>query len=310
MANSFFTIRTYSPDDFENYLQLHVESEQLDTSGRFLSARGLAESLGRPNFNPQNDLFVAETNGKIIGYMSVTIELGIQRALVDCLVHPLHRRKGTATQLVARGMQRAKECGVKVVQISVPETNVAAKNLLVHLGFRFIRYFLEMRLDIANNRLPTVQQGRLKSRRLRYGEADQLTEIQNRCFADAWGFNPNTNEEIAYRLNMSGRSPEDVILTYSGEKSVGYCWSILNAEENAALKVRKGLIHMLGVDPDYRQQEIGKAILLNGLSYLIGKGIDVVELTVDSENPAACSLYESVGFEVYAKTEWYEKTLV
>ncbi len=67
---------------------------------------------------------------------------------------------------------------------------------------------------------------------------------------------------------------------------------------------------MLGVDPDYRQQEIGRAILLNGLDDLKARGVDIVELTVDSENPAACSLYESAGFEVYARLEWYEKTLI
>jgi ribosomal protein S18 acetylase RimI-like enzyme len=64
---------------------------------------------------------------------------------------------------------------------------------------------------------------------------------------------------------------------------------------------------MMGVDPDYRQQEIGRVILLNGLQDLKSRGIDIVELTVDSENPAACSLYESVGFEVYVRTHWYEK---
>ena len=67
---------------------------------------------------------------------------------------------------------------------------------------------------------------------------------------------------------------------------------------------------MLGVDPQYRQQEIGKVILLNGLADLKAKGVDIVELTVDSQNPAACSLYESVGFEIYARLEWYEKAVI
>jgi ribosomal protein S18 acetylase RimI-like enzyme len=31
---------------------------------------------------------------------------------------------------------------------------------------------------------------------------------------------------------------------------------------------------------------------------------------VDNENAAARSLYESVGFEIYAKTAWYEKILI
>jgi mycothiol synthase len=66
---------------------------------------------------------------------------------------------------------------------------------------------------------------------------------------------------------------------------------------------------MLGVDPHYRQQEIGRTILLNGLEDLKARGVDIVELTVDGENKAACSLYMSVGFEVYARLEWHEKTV-
>ena len=309
MASGSYTIRNYIPDDFDKYLQLKVESEQLDPSGRFISAQDLSDNLGRPNFAPQKDLFFAEFNGKLIGYLSVILEPGIQRALLEGLVHPRHRRKGLATKLFSSSMQRIRESGIKASQISVSETNSAAKNLLNHLAFSFIRYFFEMQLDINNTRLPAVRQGPTTIRMLRPGEEDLLTQIQNRCFADTWGFNPNTTEEITYRLNMHDRSPEDVVLTYMEEKPVGYCWIIINAEENAKREKNKGLIHMLGVDPDYRKQEIGKAILLNGLEDLKAKGVDIVELTVDSENLAACSLYESVGFEVYAKTQWYEKAV-
>ncbi len=307
MAGGSYIIRNYSPNDFDKYLRLHVESEQLGPKGRFMSARGLSDHLGRPNFAPQKELFVAELNGKLVGDLSVTLEPGIQRALLDGLVHPLHRRKGVATLLFTRGMQRISESGIKSAQVSVLETNSAAKGLLNHLAFAFIRYFLELRLDMNSARLPAARQSPTTRRRLKPGEEDLLTELQNRCFVDTWGFNPNTTEEIAYRLSMHGRSPGDVILTYLEDKPVGYCWIIINAEEKAQREKGKALIHMLGVDPECRQQEIGKAILLNGLEDLKTKGIDIVELTVDSENPAACALYKSVGFEVYAKTEWYEK---
>jgi len=139
------------------------------------------------------------------------------------------------------------------------------------------------------------------------GEEALLTELQNRCFTGTWGFNPNTEEEIAYRLNMHGCSPEDVILTCLEDRPIGYCWTIIDAEANKNKEKSSGLIHMLGVDPVFRNQEIGRAILHNGLEDLKARGVDIVVLTVDSENPAACSLYESVGFQAYARTEWYEK---
>jgi mycothiol synthase len=310
MAGRSYIIRNYSSNDFDKYVQLHVESEQLEPSGRFISAPGLSDILGRPNFAPETDLFVAELSGNLVGCLSVTLEPGIQRALLDGLVHPLHRHKGIATELFSSGLQHISNSGITSAQVSVLEDNASVKGLLSHLKFTFIRHFFEMRLDLNSKQLPAARQGATKSRRLKQGEEKLLTEIQNRCFDDSWGFNPNTEEEIAYRLNMHGRSPDDVILTYMEDKPVGYCWIIIDAEENSTREKSNGLIHMLGVDPDYRQQEIGRAILLNGLDDLKARGVDIVELTVDSENPAACSLYESAGFEVYARLEWYQKTLI
>jgi len=307
MSSGTYSVRNYANDDFDRYFQLLVESEQLEPTGRFISAQGLSDYLARPNFKPQKDLIVAESDGILIGCLGISLETGIGRALLDGLVHPLHRRKGIATDLFSYGLQRVKESGNTSAQVGVLATNASAKGFLNRLGFRFIRFFLQMRLGIKDLRLPTVGEGATTSRRLKNAEAALLAELQNRCFAGTWGFNPNTGEEIAYRLNMHGRSAQDVILTCLDGRPVGYCWTIIDAEANANRDKSKGLIHMLGVDPLYRQQEIGRAILLNGLQELKARSVDVVELTVDSENPAACSLYESAGFEVYARMEWYER---
>ena len=307
MTDGPYKIRNYHPNDFDKYLRLHVETEPVEPSGRFISTQALSDQLGRPNFTPQEDIFVAEFDGELVGDLSIILEPEIQRALLEGRVHPQHRRKGIATELFSRGLQRVRECGIKSAQVSVLETNDTARDFLSHLAFNFIRYFLEMQLDMQRVQLPRPEQGATSSRRLRSGEEVLLTALQNRCFAGTWGFHPNTTEEIAYRLNMHGRSPKDVILTYIEDKPVGYCWTIISSEENSKRDKNKGLIHMLGVDPEYRQQEIGKVILLSGLKVLKAKAVDKVELTVDSENPAAISLYESVGFEMYAKIGWYEK---
>lgn len=309
MSDLSFTIRNYRPGDFNGYVRLHVKAEQFDRSGRYISSRALAEQLGRPDYSPEKDLFLAETDGKIVGYTGLTLELEVGRVLLDCLVHPHYRRKGTATKLFTCAMQRAKEWSAKVAQISIPEANVAARGLVSSLGFKFIRRFLELKLDLYNIHLPDVKRGAFVGRELRPGEEGKLTELQNRSFAGTWGFNPNTTEEITYRLNMSGNSPEDVIMLYEGGKPIGYCWTKLNAEQNAARGEKKGQIHMMGVDPDYQKKGVGKEILLTGLAHLKSKGIEVVELTVDSQNHTARSIYEAVEFEVGSTTEWYEKAV-
>jgi len=239
MAGGSYNIRNYVPDDFEKYLRLHVECEQLEPAGRLVSAPGLSDFLGRPNFAPQKDLFVAESNGELVGDLSITLEPGIQRALLDGRVHPLHRRKRIATELTSRGLEHVRESGIASAQVSVLETNASARGFLNHFAFKFIRYFLEIRLDMSSVRLPSARQGATTSRKLRPGEEELLTQIQNRCFADTWGFNPNTIAEIAYRLNMHGRSPEDVTLTYTDNKPVGYCWIIINPEGKTKREKRK-----------------------------------------------------------------------
>ena len=308
MSNPSYVIRNFRPGDFGSYVQLNVEAEKLDPTGRCTLAQALSEGLGRPNYLPEQDLFIAELAGKVIGYIDARLELGIGRALLDCLVHPEHRRKGLATELFHHASRRATELGARATQVNVLEDNVAAKNLLSKLGFRFVRRFLHLTLELSEAHLLEEELLTVACRHLQRGEEDKLTEIQNRSFADTWGYNPNTLEETVYRLNMIGCSPEDVILIYQGDRPVGYCWTLVNPEASAA-GTNVGRIYMLGVDPDYRGSGIGERALLAGLAHLKGKGIQVAELTVDSQNAAACALYKSGGFKIASTSAWYEKAL-
>lgn len=309
MHKNHFVIRNYRPSDFDNYVRLHVETEELDRSGRQVSKKRLTEELGHPSFHPQNDIFMAEQSGRIIGYVSVFLEPGIGRALLDGLIHPQHRKKGVATELFGCAIRYARDAGSKVAQICIPETNQAAKKLASRLGLRFIRNFVEMQLDLDEIQLPDEKSGEYIIRHLQRGEEDKLTDIQNRSFADAWGFNPNTQDEIAYRINVSSCSAEDIIMAYREDKPVGYCWTRLLFKENPAEEKVKGEIHMLGVDPDFRKKGIGRNVLLAGLFHLKNKNVKIVELTTDGEDQTARRLYELVGFREGMKTEWYEKRL-
>jgi mycothiol synthase len=301
------TIRNYRPADFEGCLRLHRESESFDRQGRYVWSRTLAAALGRPNCCPEKNAFVVEKNKKIVAFMGITPETGIRRVLLDGLVHPHFRRKGVATALFSHAMQRARDLGANVMHISIQEANAAARNLVSKLGFKFIRYFLQLKLDLENTNLPDVRRGPFVIRKLRSGEEDILTRLQNRSFAGSWGFNPNTTEEIVHRVNLSRTFQADVMVACEGDRHVGYCWTRINTEENRPGGEKKGQIHMMGVHPDYRRKGIGKALLVDGLERLKARGVGVVELTVDSENTAARLLYTSAGFELEARTEWYER---
>jgi mycothiol synthase len=167
-----------------------------------------------------------------------------------------------------------------------------------------------MEIDLTTSPLPVITPTTYIIDHLQPGEEQLLTDIQNRSFADAWGFNPNTIEEIAYRIHLGSCTPEDILMAYLGDRPIGYCWTRRFVEEHAASENRSGEIHMLGVDPDYRNQGVGRNVLLAGLSHLKDKGITIVKLTTDGEDPVAFRLYESIGFQEMMKSEWYEKSLI
>ena len=309
MSDSSYNIRNYQPADFDKYLRLNIEAEKLEPSGRRISPQVLSENLGRPNYSPEQDLFLVEIAGNLVGYLDVLPELTIGRVILNCWIHPEHRRQGIATKLLDYAVHRAKELGAKVAHVEIPQDNAVAKSVLAKLGFRFVRRFLHLKLNLAKVHRQDMEQATLGCRHLQRGEEDKLTQIQNRSFAGIWGYNANTVAAITYRINLSNCSPEDVVLTCAGDKIIGYCWTEITGEGEATSGERKGRIFMLGADPDYRGKGVGKRVLLAGLAHLKNKGLPVAELTVDSENKAAGALYQSVGFAVRTSSLWYEKVI-
>jgi mycothiol synthase len=307
ISNPPYNIRNYQPSDFDKYVLLIAEAEKLEPTGRCASPQIVAEQLEQPNYSPEQDLFILWSDN-IAGYMNVKPELDIGRVVLDCWVHPEHRRRGLAIKLLGYTLDRAKELGAEVAHVNIGEDNVVATRVLHRLDFSPIRRYLELRLDIADVGELDVDGVDPDCRYLQPGGEDKLTQLQNRAFAGTWGYNPNTVEEIIFRINISTCSRKDIILTYDGDRAIGCCWTGIICEEGIP-SVRKGRIHMLGVDPDYRGKGIGRQLMMAGLARLRDRCLKVAELTVDSENKAACALYRSIGFKVQANTFWYQKVI-
>jgi len=302
MTDFSYTIRTYQPSDFTQYNRLHRETEKIEPAEQYPSPLRLREQLRYPNYSPEEDLFVVETATDIVGYMDVTSELQIGRVILNCLIHPEYRRQELASKLLVPALARAKELGAEVAQANIRQNNRAAQNTLSRLDFSLVRHFLQMRVDITELDERETSQAALRCRHLQSGEEELLTEIQNISFAGNWGYHPNTAEETTYRLGLSQCSPHDVVLANDDTRINGYCWTSLTSES-------EGQIYMIGVAPDFQGRGMGRKVLLAGLAYLKSKGCTAAKLTVDSQNKAACNLYQSIGFTVRDELLWYEKAV-
>ena len=308
MRDSDYTIQNYHAKHFASFVLLKNEAQSLDAGGCYLSPQAIRESLRRPNYVPEQDLFLVEVSGEIVGYTDITNETGIGRVILDCYIQPHHRRRGLATRLFDYAGKRARALGAKIAHVNISRDNTIAQRVLVKLGFQPVRSFYELRLQLDKVFLPEITT-RFSIGHFQKGDEDKLTVLQNRCFTGTWGYNPNTEEEVKYSIRRSNCELEGILIACDGDKPVGYCWTRLEYDEKQRSSKGRGRIFMVGVDPDYRNTGIGRSLLLAGLSYLQSRGLLVAQLTVDSENKVAFALYRSIGFEVHNSSWWYEKAL-
>lgn len=75
-------------------------------------------------------------------------------------------------------------------------------------------------------------------------------------------------------------------------RMAGSCWTKVHAHADPPM----GEIYVIGVDPDFHGRGWGRALTVAGLDWLAARGLKVGMLYVDADNPAALSLYRSLGF--------------
>ena len=298
MAASPYTIRNYLPSDFDNLVSFFQKEPSLIT---FTPPR-ISDWLSWPGFTPENDLFIVEFDGRIVGYMNIRPELSIDRVVLSCRLHLKHRRKGLAFTLLESAIHRAREIGAKVAHVDVMENNAIARKALEKHGFIFVRQYYELKITLSSVDWKEAESASHGCRHLLPGEEASLADIQNRSFAEHWGYNPNSEETIAFSINRAHSSPEDVVLTCEEDDIVGFCRTEITGNG-------EGRISMIGTDPDFRGRGVGRKSLLAGLLYLKSKDVHTVYLTVDTANEAAIALYSSIGFERHNILMTYEKAV-
>ena len=69
-----YRIRNYRPTDFPRYVRLRQEAD-----GDRVTEETVAEALRRPGYDPARDLFLAEQGEKLVGYLKVLPEPGLER---------------------------------------------------------------------------------------------------------------------------------------------------------------------------------------------------------------------------------------
>jgi len=95
-------------------------------------------SFARAVADPHHNFFVAELDGRLVGYAGMWVE-GNQAHIAKVAVTEGYRRRGIGTALLQQLLDQARRLGLAQAYLEVRRGNLAAQQLYRRFGFRFER---------------------------------------------------------------------------------------------------------------------------------------------------------------------------
>lgn len=296
---------------------LCYKADQIDA---YMVVSDLREMFNAPNFDVQRDLKLWEDEqGCLVATASLwhpepseTFSCG-----VGFSIHPDVRNSGVEAQIIQWAEARSQEMSQGFE--GVVKLRSAARShlrdrfaMLEQHGFSWCRTFKRLSRSLAEP-IPTGALPEGFTIRSVNPEQDGAAwvEMFNQTFVDHWDHHPMTVERFNYHSSLSTYDPGlDLVAIAPDGTMVAFCYSLIDAEENAQLKRRQGWVGLLGTRRGYRRLGLGRAILLEGLRRLQTAEMETALIGVDSENPnQAYRLYEDIGFQLLSESMIYTKVI-
>ncbi|HUT35965.1 MAG TPA: ribosomal protein S18-alanine N-acetyltransferase [Planctomycetota bacterium] len=119
-----------------------------------------ANSYARALADAHHNFFVAELDGRLVGYTGLWVE-GNQAHIAKLAVHEDHRRRSIGTALLQHLLDHARRLGLAEAYLEVRRGNLAAQSLYRRIGFRFERVQANAYPDDGEDALVFVLRGLL-----------------------------------------------------------------------------------------------------------------------------------------------------
>lgn len=296
-------VRTFRWNDVESLTAVFNDINGLGGTEKAYDVGFMRQFLSQPGVDPQDHCFVVADGDVVVGYVLTSYEEPIGRAVASGGVLSGYRRQGIGRELLRKAISYAEELQVDVLHVEISSQSEAAPRMLVSEGFHLTKAYWQMRWAGEVSPTPLLADN-FSVRPFRLGQDEEaLTLLQNQAFGENWGFSPNTVDQISARVRLDRVTPEGILFITDNGKPAAYNWTMISAGDTKAT----GFISMTGVHPVYRGKGLGRAIVAAGMQYLKSRGVDSIELEVDSDNVPARELYLTLGFEKVNETLWYEK---
>jgi len=308
-----FVIRHYVPEnDLSELSRLMTEIESMDRDGEDTSEEYLRASLAWPNYRPAQDVWVAESEGTLVGY-GVALEQPSQRCTIYVVVHPSQRRKGLGSQLLDLTLNRAHELGSKNILVYANEHNHESDLFLKHHNFQQVGSSGSMKLN-SQEGIPSAEFPKGFTLK-KYSEVNDpliLLKALNICYQGMWGHQHNDNpteEERKFPSFLHYYDVEDILLLFDEKDSIFGICSLKSQGKREGNGELSDLLDGPGIIQEYRDQGYQHPLVLAGIGRLRQKGTHPITLEFWGDNENALNIYRSLGFEMVNRYIAYRKEL-
>jgi GNAT superfamily N-acetyltransferase len=266
------------------------------------------EYEGLPNFDPNEDVVIAEVNGKAVGYAQIywfqEVE-GIFAAAHRERVLPQWRGRGITRALLAINTSRARELagmhaeGDWRMGTMTSDTEVHRTRVLESSGYNKERWYLEMLRDLREPIEEFPLPEGIEVRPVEVDDQRKVFEALWEAFRGSWAFREMDEKDWTGFQGSPEFQPEHWVVGWDGEVVAGVVFSWVDQLENQRYGRLWGYNDEVGVTEGYRRRGLAKALLSRSLVILRELGMEYANLGVDTQNPAdALGLYESQGYVV------------
>jgi mycothiol synthase len=303
MTAGVLTWRPLTADDVPAWARLLAAAEEVDDTGELFSEDDLRDDLADPSLDLARDSIAVLDGPELVGYqvlMRPSEAAGVGRAMGSHgVVHPRRRRRGIGSALVRRGLERAADADATFM-VRVPETDAGAAAVLAAAGMRAVRWWADLRRDLAEPVAPVgLPEGiELVSLGPVYDHErwdEELRAAHNIAFAEHWGsaavgaesWRSLRTAATAFRARYSAVALDaGTIAAY-----------LLGYEYPAPGDRRELYVSTVGTLPRWRGRGLARALLTHVLQEAQADGFATSVLTVDSQNATgALGVYERVGY--------------
>jgi mycothiol synthase len=295
-------VRPITPGDFPALAAFLAEDEtHLFGRPSRIGVADITAWLSGPDLSSDTWLFEDEGMLVALGWVEKHHDTGVAIGIV----HRERRSRGLGSEIVDRNEERLRALGVGRIHAVTLAPDVAADPLLTGRGYREVRRFWEMTIELGADpppapRLPEgfrIEPFSSERARAFHGALEE-------AFAEHWEYQPVSFEQWWERqIALPDHDPSLWFLVLTAD-------DVTAAARNDPERSGGGWIGSIGVRPAWRGRGLAKALLLHSFREFHRRGQRRVGLGVDSGNATgATKLYESVGMVVDSEQVVWEKLL-